>query len=427
MFFPFPIRRAALAALISACASVVWAVDPLSLPEALRIAADHSQQLKALDALRSAAREQAVAAGQLPDPVLTLGVDNLPVNGPDAFNLTNDFMTMRRIGVMQEVVSSKKLRLRTQKFGQEALRVQAQRQWALSRLKRDTAMAWLDVYYTRGIRALVQQQIDETGLQAQAADIAYRSGKGSQADVFAARAAILGLEDRLRQSDAQLRKARLILARWVGSEAERPLSGQPPWQTTPGLGSLSGEHLRQHSDLLAMRAEIDAAQTDVQLAQANTQADWSVEASYSQRGPAYSNMLSFGVSIPLQLDRKNRQHRETAVKQAMVHEAQARYEDLLRSHEAEVRGLVNDWQSGKERLARIQEALIPTTQQRVEATLIAYRTGKTDLAIVLAARGDAIDARMQALTVELDTARAWAQLNFLLPERDGVATTKDLP
>ena len=29
-----------------------------------------------------------LAAGQLPDPVATLGVNNLPVNGPDAWSLT---------------------------------------------------------------------------------------------------------------------------------------------------------------------------------------------------------------------------------------------------------------------------------------------------------------------------------------------------
>ena len=64
--------------------------------------------MSASDAAARGAREMAVAAGQLPDPVLRAGVDNLPVNGPDAWSLDRDFMTMRRIGVMQEYVSSAK-------------------------------------------------------------------------------------------------------------------------------------------------------------------------------------------------------------------------------------------------------------------------------------------------------------------------------
>jgi hypothetical protein len=40
----------------------------------------------AQDATASAARDMAVAAGQRPDPVLKLGINNLPVNGPDRFS-----------------------------------------------------------------------------------------------------------------------------------------------------------------------------------------------------------------------------------------------------------------------------------------------------------------------------------------------------
>src|SRR5678816_126066 len=74
----------------------------LSMPDAQRRALERSRQLVAQDSAVLASREMAVAAGQLPDPVLKLGIDNLPVTGEDRYSLTRDFMTMRRIGVMQE-------------------------------------------------------------------------------------------------------------------------------------------------------------------------------------------------------------------------------------------------------------------------------------------------------------------------------------
>jgi len=37
---------------------------------------------------------------------------------------------------------------------------------------------------------------------------------------------------------------------------------------------------------------------------------------------------------------------------------------------------------------------------------------------VLLARRNEVDLRMQALQLEMDTARLWAQLNFLVPEGD---------
>ncbi|MGX5652086.1 TolC family protein [Hydrogenophaga borbori] len=401
----------------------------MTLIEAQRLAVDRSQQLLAQGALTTAAREQAVAAGQLPDPVLKFGIDNLPANGSDRSSLTRDFMTMRRIGVMQEMTRSEKRQLRAERFERDAQRVQAQRQLTLANLQRDTALAWLERYYTQAMRELVQQQVEESRLQVQAADSAFRTAQGSQADVFAARSAVIELEDRLTQIDHQLRNAGLMLARWVGApDAQRPLAGAPPWQTPPLQGAVSSEQLKQHPDLLAVSAEIEAAQTDAQLAQANKQADWSVEASYAQRGPAYSNMVSIGVSIPLQWDQKHRQDRELAAKLAMVEEAKARYEDTLRKHETEVLGWLNDWQTGKDRVARYRQELIPTARQRTEAALTSYRTGKDDLASALIARRDEIETRAQALTLEMDAARAWAQLNFLVPAQHSMpARAKEQP
>ena len=54
------------------------------------------------------AAEAARAAGQLPDPMLRAGIDNLPVTGADRFSTTRDSMTMKRIGIGQEWVSADK-------------------------------------------------------------------------------------------------------------------------------------------------------------------------------------------------------------------------------------------------------------------------------------------------------------------------------
>ena len=413
----FFVRCAVTATLFVTARSLSWAADPLTLIEAQRLAVSQSGQLAAQDALGAAAREQALAAGQLPDPTLRFGIDNLPVNGSDRFSLTRDFMTQRRIGVMQEIPRTAKRQLKAERFEREAQRVQAQRQLALATVQRDTALAWLERHYTQAIQELMAQQLIETKLQVQAADLSFRTGKGSQADVFAARAAVIGFEDRLSQIEQQSRKAGLMLARWVGaSAAERATIGTPPWQSTAMQHEVGVGKLRQHPDLQVISAEIDAAETEVRLAQSSKQADWSVEASYAQRGPGFSNMLSIGASIPLQWDQKNRQNRELAAKLAMVDEAKARFEDKLRNYEAQVQGWLSDWQTGKQRLARWRDEFIPVARQRTEATLTAYRSGKGDLAGTLLARREEIDARIQALNLEMETARAWAQLNYLIPD-----------
>lgn len=414
-------RRLCAAASLAACLSLsvtVVAAQPLGLAEAQALAIARSQQLAANRSSAAASREMAVAAGQLPDPVLRLGVENVPINGPDRLSLTRDFMTMKRLGISQEITRPQKRELRSQRLEREALRTQAEGRLQMSAIRRDTALAWIDRYYVGQMRVLILRQIDEARLQAQAARAGYAAARNSQADVFAALAAVAALEDRLSQVDRQDRNAAQTLARWVGPDAQRPLAGTPPWQSSHLDGGRLEEHFLLHPDLLVLQARIVSAETEARLAQANTRPDWSVELMYSQRGPAYSNMVSIGVSVPLQWDQGNRQDREVAAKLAFAEEARAKYEETRRSHDAEIRNLLNDWQNGKSRVARHHDELIPLARQRSESALTAYRTGKGDLAATLSARRDEIDALVQALTVEMETARAWAQLNFLIPDHN---------
>src|SRR4249919_2210582 len=83
---------------------VVYAddVSPLSLDEALQLAGNHSLQVAAQRSAITAAEQTAVSARQLPDPKGIIGIDNLPVTTSEAWSLTSDFMTMRKIGVVQD-------------------------------------------------------------------------------------------------------------------------------------------------------------------------------------------------------------------------------------------------------------------------------------------------------------------------------------
>ena len=129
-------------------------------------------------------------------------------------------------------------------------------------------------------------------------------------------------------------------------------------------------------------------------------------------------MISVGVSVPLQWDQRNRQDREIAAKLAMLDQARAEREDMARAHTAEVRAMIVEWENNRERSARYERELLPLAAERAQATLGAYRGAKASLTDVLLARRNEIDVRMQVLQLEMDTARLWAQLNFLFPDGD---------
>ncbi len=392
--------------------------QPLTLHEAQQLAISRSQLLVAHDAAAQAAREMAIAAGQLPDPVLRAGIDNVPLNGAERFSLSRDFMTMRRFGVMQELTRADKRQLRAERVQRDGERIAAERVATLSEVQRETALAWIERGYTDAMLGLLRAQIDEAQLQVQGAEVAFRSGRGAQADVFEARAATVDLEDRLRRTERQRQNANLALARWIGHEhaARAAATFLPDWRDAAVEQALSAQYWRQHPRLRLLESQVSAARTQLRLAQANTRADWSVELMYSQRGSRYSDMVSVGVSIPLQVDRANRQDREVAAQLAMVGEAEARLEDARRAQEAVVGQLANEWANGRLRLERLTTDLLPQARNRAEAALAAYRAGRGELNMVLDARRGELDARMRMLELQADVSRVWAQLRYLVPD-----------
>jgi outer membrane protein TolC len=406
---------AVVAALALAGVSIAQGGDALGFDEALRIAEERSEQLRAEDAAALAAREMSVAAAEAPDPVLMAGINNLPVNGPDEFSVGRDFMTMRSVALSRELTRHDKRDARAERFEREAEAAEAGRTLALADLQRETAIAWLERYFRERLREVVARQRDEAELQVEAADLAYRSGLGPQSDVFAARGAVAALEDRLAAAVRDEEVATTMLERWIGSAAERPLAALPDIATVPLHTADLEEQLADHPEIALMLKEEAIARADVEIARTATRSDWTIEVMYSQRGSDYSDMMSLNVSKPIQWRASRRQGRELAARLATAERARAQREEETRSHFAEAMALLQSWQANRGRLERYAATLLPLAADRTAAATTAYRSRAGSLDAVLEARVGQIEAQVAQLELELETATLWAELNYLVP------------
>jgi cobalt-zinc-cadmium efflux system outer membrane protein len=390
--------------------------SPLTLEAALREAETRSQSLAAQDAATRSARDMAVAAGRLPDPTLRLSIDNLPIEGVNQFSVAAEPMTMRSVGLAQTFVSLNKRAARSARFEREGDTAQAMRVLQLTELRQQTALAWFDRYYQQQMLDLLNWQREETALQVEAAETAYRSGRGAQADVFAAKSAVARLDDRLVEVHARAANARSTLARWVGDLAGAPLGSAPSLAQTRYTSDTPTHLLERHPDLAVLSSRHALAQAEVDIAQQDKQADWTISLNYSQRGPAFANMMSVGLFIPLQWDQKNRQDRELAARLAKVEQIRAERDEMARSHLAQTQAWLASWQSNLTRLTHYDKTLIVLARERTQAALAAYRGGKLPLSGVLEARRMEIDTKVERLRIEMQTAALWTSLEFLLPD-----------
>jgi len=411
--------RFVVAVALAAVSLPLFAADaPLTLAEAQRRAIERSRQLAAQDAAIAASRDMAVAAGELPDPTLKLQLQNVPVEGADRFNINRDFMTMRSVGVMQELTRREKRELRRERFEREAEKTEAEKNLAIANIQRDTALAWLDLHYAQAMAAVTREEADATRLEITAAEGAYRAGRVNRSDVISAYSMRSAMSDRVSEMTRRLANARIALARWIGDVGAVALSTLPDIERMHLHGDGLEHQLLQHPDVEVLRRREEIARTEAKLATASKKPDWSVELMYSNRASQFGDMASIGVSVPLQLFQGNRQDREVAAKLAMAEQARAEREEMERAHIAEIRAMVAEWRNGLERLRRYERELVPLARERTQATLAAYEGGKASSGELLMARRNQIDVRMQALQLEMETARLWAQLEFLIPDEN---------
>jgi outer membrane protein TolC len=400
---------------------------PLTLAEAQRIATVRSKQIEAGELGVSASKDLAVAAAERPDPVAKIGLENVPINGPEAFSLQQDSMTMRSVGIMQEITRSSKLRARAAESEQAVRLAEAKRAQTLVEVRRDSALAWLDRYYAELAQRTVSEQVEAARLEVSAADAAYRGGRGTAADVLAARGALAEFEDQAAEASRVVRTSQVALARWLGEDANRGLAGQPAIDTIPLHRHTLEAQLLDHPEIQALEQREELARAGAEVARADRHPDWSVELVYSARGSGYSNMVTLELTVPLEIRRAYRQDPKLAAKLAEASQAKAEREEMLREHAAQIAAGIDAWESARARRDRYHTTIIPLAADRTVAARAAYRGGKATLADLLSAHRAEIEARLKALELESTAARLWAQLAFLSVPADAIASTTRPP
>jgi cobalt-zinc-cadmium efflux system outer membrane protein len=351
-------------------------------------------------------------AGQLPDPELAIGIEDLPVTGPLAYSLNRDEFTMRKVGLQQTFPRQQKRALRSQRAADEVQLTGAERERAVLEVKRQTANAWIGAYVAEEILRRLRALEADFELQARTTTSGVASNRLTAVDSLAAQAALVQFRDRMRIAQLAVQQARAELARWVPDGADQPLATPPGFKELPLPREqlLTGVH--HHASVLAYDAQLDAARTDVALARADKHADWRLELAYSNRARPYSDMVSLEFRVGLPVFASHRQDPVIAARNAQLHRVESEREAELRMHSAEIVRELANWETAQARLETYQHELVPLAEARVRAALAAFESAQTPIRPVLEARAAAVDVQVQALEILGLLGRAWAYLSY---------------
>jgi len=395
--------------LFASAVAVSAHAEPMTFDQALASAGASAPDLEAgglrVDAARSASR----SAGSLPDPRLTLGLDNVPVSGPLAGRLGADEMTMGRIGIEQDVPSGAKRRAQTAEASASIGVAQAQVVIEAREVRLATAMAWLDLYYAKRRLAALDALSETLAPILDAAPSAVTAGASRPGETLAPQQWRAMLADKRSDLVALAARARAELARWTG-DAQADVQGDPPVLGIDGATLRAG--LDRHPVLLAYLASGRQADAAVRVAQADKQPDWSWGLSYQHRDPMFGDMVSAEVTVSLPLFSQNRQDPIIAARANDATRVRVEREAARRKLTAELEAGLADHLMHHDRMMRARDVLVPLAQRRADLETASFGAGTAGLSAVLDAFTALVDAKLDALDREAEVARDAVRLNI---------------
>lgn len=406
----YPLRVGGL--LLACWASGALAAE-LTLAQALAAAERHSAALSANQHQINALNNQADAAMQLPDPKLKFGIENVPVQGGNGRRFTREGMTMERVGIMQDYVSSSKRQRKAATLRAEASQAGAGSVVILSQLRQQTAQAWLDLALSQqtwqDARALVQES--ERQIAAQRAGVA--SGSAPASGLIEARLSLLTMQDRLSEAQRDTAVAQARLTQLTGDAAVRVTGPLPRFERLPAESNVLQQAIAQHPEVLQARREADVARARSAQSQAAAIPDVGIEVYYGKRADGYEDMAGVMFTVDLPLFTAQRQDKDYAADISRTLEANDRLAQLIRDHQAQLDTLLAQYQATLAQWQRQQQQVIPLQQQRVALQLAQYRSGQSALAGPLEARLALLESRLEAGRTARELAQIWAAIRYL--------------
>ena len=408
-----PILMCLLSGMMLASAYFAKAEVALTLAETIQLATQGQPLLQSLDDAAASSREASIAEGQLPDPKIKFGVINLPITTRDALRYNRDDQTMVNVGISQDVIPLKKRVLASSRMLAEADQFQTEQVATARTIERDVALAWLDVYEAQRKYELYQRLIGDMAAERKILVANVSSGGAKTSDVLQMDTEVSMTNEKRIFAQRDERKARAVLARWIGKAASRSISSALPVMKNSLSNDANHSALEQHPLLRNAYQTEKVAQFNVDSAQANLERNWGWEVSYGKRFNDRSDMLSFQVSIDLQLDRANRQDRRTAEKLVLVEKAHKLTEDRRRELSAELENAMADAEAAKARENEHITKLIPNVQAKLSIAQAGYASGKESIGDVWQARRDVIDIELEHWAILTDKQRAAVNIDYL--------------
>jgi cobalt-zinc-cadmium efflux system outer membrane protein len=343
-------------------------------------------------------KEKVPQARALPDPMLGLGITNLPTN----FSFRDEDMTMKEISISQMFPFYGKRKLMGEMAENEAEAFSNEIQEKINRIIKEVQAAYYELSHVYRTSEVVHRNKRILEDFAKIAETRYAVGEGIQQDVLKAHVEISKMVDELIMLDQRRRALEAKLIALLNRAPESQV-GVPEEVTFRKLPLMVEELQKQAVDinptLKAMKKMIEAKEKAYNLAKREYYPDFNFKFAYGQRDNAPDmtrrDMLTGMMELNIPIFYKTKQDRKVAETKADVLNWEAQY----RAMKNEVLFMVADMATMAHQRERQHElyrtGIIPQASLQVNSAMSAYRVGKVDFMTLL-------DSQMTLYRYELE-------------------------
>jgi len=376
--------------------------SPLKPDAVLKYAAEHRAEITAAKARATAAAEVPKQVRALPDPMVMVSIDHLPVklDGISAsFVVQQEFPLSRVLGARERAATA------------DASAATAQVAATKLDVEYQALAAYLMVVEAQRMIVVLDDQVAVAKQVVAVSQARLSASQGASVDVLRAQLDVVRLEGERTALDADLKAAASMLEAALG----RPVKGEPPVceltlppADPPSLVELVKKAVVNRPELAAMKASVARASAEVDVMQSMYSPMVFVRA-----GGAYTMMegagfmLMVGVSVPLWREKLSAGVSEA---KAMAVMADADVAAMSKMVEGDVGGARQGVIAARTRLTTVRDKVLPLSRSVLSLTIATYAAGQLPLISVLDAVKAVRDARMEEVTAEVKAAGAWARL-----------------
>lgn len=398
--------------LIAAGAHAQTAI-PLTLAAAEDLAVDSEPGREAMLAQAEAFDEESVAAGELPELKLRIGLANFPIQSG---GFTTEGMTQALLGLRMEIPPGGLLDANARQFESRADEFRETAEVRQRDVLAAVRTAWLETYYWQRIHAIVDEVRPFFVDLVTVSRSLYSVGRRNQQDLLRAKLELSRLDDRLIDINTRHMQAIAVLSEWIGRDAGRPIAEKlPEWTSVPPLESMQAR-LVDHPAVRAASAHIDSKEARIDAAEEDHKTGWVWDLGYGYRdgrlpdGTPRSDFVSLSVTMDLPFGRENRQGRRLAAAFSERRAAEASKDELLRRMSSRLHSEYAQWNELTRRIALYEQQILSQSGDNARASLVAYQSDAADFANVMRAYIDDLNARVEFTRLRVERAKRYAQL-----------------